>query len=164
MQYRLEYFTQIDTVPEQAFKHDLENILGESEFNLTELFFINRICFKNFKYFGAKVTIDKIFEPLKRLQNGEFEEKLKILLNILDIYDNKIILREEMEKFLTICLYQNYIEELSQEKIIENLFPLDAKFAEYSALYSGIIYKKNIYQIFHNLLQCDENMENSEES
>ena len=163
MQYRLEYFTQIELVPEQGFKNDFETILENTEFNLTELFFINRVCFKNFKYFGAKVTIDKIFEPLKKLQSGEFEEKLKILLNILDIYDNKIILREEMDKFLSICLYQNYANELSQEKIIENLFPLDAKFMEYSSLYSSIIYKKNIYQIFHFLLQCENNDENSDE-
>ena len=162
MQYRLEHFTKIEAVPEQAFKDDLENILENIEFNLTEIFFINRICFKNFKYFGAKVTIDKIYEPLKKLQIGEFEEKLKILLNILDVYDNKIIIRDEMDKFLTMCLYQNYANELSRETIIENLFPLDAKFMEYTTLYSSIIYKKNIYQIFHNLLQCDSTEENSE--
>ena len=163
MQYRLEYFTEIEAVPEQAFKNDLETMIENSEFNLTEIFFINRICFKNFKYFGAKVTIDKIFEPLKKIQCGEFEDKLKILLNILDIYDNKIILREEMDKFLTFCLYQNYLNELSQEKIIENLYPLDAKFVEYSSLYSSIIYKKNIYQVFYFLLQCENKEENSDE-
>jgi hypothetical protein len=51
MQYRLEHFTKIEAVPEQAFKNDLENIIENIEFNLTEFFFINRICFKNFKYF-----------------------------------------------------------------------------------------------------------------
>ena len=163
MQYRLEHFTKIEAVPEQAFKNDLENIIENIEFNLTEFFFINRICFKNFKYFGSKVTIDKIFDPLKKLQTGDFEGKLKILLNILDIYDNKIILKDEMDKFLTICLYQNYANELSRETILEDLFPLDAKFMEYTTLYSSIIYKKNIYQIFYSLLQCDSNEENSEE-
>ena len=161
MQYRLEHFTKIEGVPEQAFKYDLENIIDNCEFNLTEIFFINRICFKSFKYFGAKVTIDIIFEPLKKLQNGEFDEKLKILLNILDIYDNKIIIKEEMDKFLTACLYQNYANDLSQDKIIENLYPMEAKFVEYNALYSSIIYKKNIYHIFKNLLQCDENAEDN---
>ena len=161
MEYRLEHFTKIEGVPEQAFKYDLENIIDNCEFNLTEIFFINRICFKSFKYFGAKVTIDIIFEPLKKLQNGEFDEKLKILLNILDIYDNKIIIKEEMDKFLTACLYQNYANDLSQDKIIENLYPMEAKFVEYNALYSSIIYKKNIYHIFKNLLQCDENAEDN---
>ena len=161
MQYRLEHFTKIEGVPEQAFKYDLENIIDNCEFNLTEIFFINRICFKSFKYFGAKVTIDIIFEPLKKLQNGEFDEKLKILLNILDIYDNKIIIKEEMDKFLTACLYQNYANDLSQDKIIENLYPMEAKFVEYNALYSSIIYKKNIYHIFKNLLQSDENAEDN---
>ena len=164
MQYRLELFTKIDIVPDQAFKNDLENIIEECEFNLTEIFFINRICFKNFKYFGAKVTIDKIFEPLRKLQSGEFEEKLKVLLNILDVYDNKLIIREEMDKFLNICLYQNYVNDLSQEKIIENLFPLEAKFIEYTELYSSIIYKKNIYQIFHYLLQCEDKEQSNENS
>ena len=163
MQYRLEHFTKIEGVPEQAFKYDLENIIDNCEFNLTEIFFINRICFKSFKYFGAKVTIDIIFEPLKKLQNGEFDEKLKILLNILDIYDNKIIIKEEMDKFLTACLYQNYANDLSQDKIIENLYPMEAKFVEYNALYSSIIYKKNIYQVFYFLLQCENKEENSDE-
>ena len=161
MQYRLEHFTKIESVPEQAFKYDLENIINNCEFNLTEIFFINRICFKNFKYFGAKVTIDKIFEPLKKLQNGEFDEKLKIVLNILDIYDNKIIIKDEMDKFLSACLYQNYANDLSQDKIIENLYPMEAKFMEYNTLYSSIIYKKNIYHIFRNLLQCDDNDEDN---
>ena len=161
MQYRLEHFTKVEGVPEQAFKYDLENIIDNCEFNLTEIFFINRICFKSFKYFGAKVTIDIIFEPLKKLQSGEFDEKLKILLNILDIYDNKIIIKDEMDKFLTVCLYQNYVDDLSQDKIIENLYPMEAKFVEYNTLYSSIIYKKNIYHIFNNLLQCDENSEDN---
>ena len=160
MQYRLEHFTKIEAVPEKAFLNDLENIINDCEFNLTEIFFMNRICFKCFKYFGAKVTIDKIFEPLKKLQNGNFDEKLKILLNILDIYDNKIIIKEEMDKFLSVCLYQNYSNDLSQDKIIENLYPMDAKFMEYNTLYSSIIYKKNIYIIFKTLLQCDDNDEN----
>ena len=161
MQYRLEHFTKVESVPEQAFKYDLENIINNCEFNLTEIFFINRICFKNFKYFGAKVTIDKIFEPLKKLQNGEFDEKLKIVLNILDIYDNKIIIKDEMDKFLSACLYHNYANDLSQDKIIENLYPMEAKFMEYNTLYSSIIYKKNIYHIFRNLLQCDDNDEDN---
>ena len=97
------------------------------------------------------------------MQTGDFEGKLKILLNILDVYDNKIILKDEMDKFLTICLYQDYANELSRETILEDLFPLDAKFMEYTTLYSSIIYKKNIYQIFYSLLQCDSNEENSEE-
>ena len=55
-------------------------------------------------------------------------------------------------------MYQNYLEDLSSEKIIEELFPVDAKFQEYSALYSCIMYKKSILAVFKHLLQCyDEN-------
>ena len=164
IQYRLEFFTKVDTIPEETFKIDFEKNFENFEFNLTEIFYINRICFKNFKYFGAKVTIDKVFEPLKKLQNGSFEEKLRILLNILDIYDNKIIIKEEIEKYLTMCLYQNYDDDISIDKIIENLFPLDAKFFGFSEIYSSIIYKKNLYQVFENLLQCHNNKESSEDS
>ena len=164
IQYRLEFFTKVDTIPEETFKIDFEKNFENSEFNLTEIYYINRICFKNFKYFGAKVTIDKVFEPLKKLQNGSFEEKLRILLNILDIYDNKIIIKEEIEKYLTMCLYQNYDDDISIDKIIENLFPLDAKFFGFSEIYSSIIYKKNLYQVFENLLQCHNNKESSEDS
>ena len=116
-------------------------------------YIINRICFKCFKYYGAKTTIDKVFEPLKKLEIGEFEEKLKILLNMLDLYDNKIVFKSEMEKFLAVSMYQNYLEDLSAEKIIEELFPIDAKFQEYSALYSCIMYKKSILAVFKHLLQ-----------
>jgi hypothetical protein len=157
MQYRLEYFTKIMTVPDKAFQNEIENIIKHFNFNWTEIYFINRICFKCFKFFGAKTTIDKVFGPLKKLQIGEFEEKLKILLNLLDIYDNKLIFKVEMEKFLAINLYQNYIDNLSVENIIEEIFPLDAKFIEFTALYSCIIYKKNLLIVFKHLLQYNEN-------
>jgi len=154
LQFRLEYFTKIEGVPEQAFLNELENIINNKEFNWTEIYYINRVCFKCFKYYGAKTTIDKVFEPLKKLEIGDFEEKLKILLNMLDLYDNKIVFKTEMEKFLAVSMYQNYSEDLSSEKIIEELFPLDAKFQEYSTLYSYIIYKKSILEVFKHLLQC----------
>ena len=89
---------------------------------------------------------------------------MRILLNILDIYDNKIIIKEEIEKYLTMCLYQNYDDDISIDKIIENLFPLDSKFFGFSEIYSSIIYKKNLYQVFENLLQCHNNKESSEDS
>ena len=77
---------------------------------------------------------------------------------MLDLYDNKIVFKSEMEKFLAVSMYQNYLEDLSAEKIIEELFPIDAKFQEYSALYSCIMYKKSILAVFKHLLQCyDEN-------
>ena len=158
LQFRLEYFTKMEGVPEQAFLSELENIINNNEFNWTEIYFINRICFKCFKYYGAKTTIDKVFEPLKKLEVGEFEEKLKILLNMLDLYDNKIVFKSEMEKFLAVSMYQSYIEDLSPQKIIEELFPIDAKFQEYSAVYSCIMYKKSIIAVFKHLLQCyDDN-------
>ncbi len=69
-----------------------------------------------------------------------------------------------MNKFFIACLYQNYSEELSQEKIIEELFPFDAKFMEYNTLYSSIIYKKNIYIIFENLLLFADKDDNTEDS
>ena len=156
MQYRLEYFTLIEAVPDKAFQKEIEN-LKDFDFNWTEIYFINRICFKCFKYFGAKTTIDKVFEPLKKFQVGEFEEKLKILLNILDIYDNKLIIRSEMEKFLNISLYQNYIENFSIENIINSIFPLDANFMEFNALYSCVLFKKHLIAVFKHLLQCNEN-------
>ena len=162
MQYRLEYFTEIIIVPQKAFQNEIENLIKKIDFNWTEIYYINRICFKCFKYFGAKTTIDKVFEPLKKLQIGEFEEKLKILLNLLDIYDNKLIFKCEMEKYLAISLYQNYVENLSVENIIEEIFPLDAKFMEFSSLYSFIMYKKDLLLVFKHLLQYNENNENNE--
>ena len=116
--------------------------------------------FKCFKYYGAKTTIDQIFEPLKKIQIGEFEDKLKILLNILDIFDNKLIIRSEMEKFLSISFYQSYEEELSTKNIIDSIFPSDAKFMEYNTVFSTIMFKKSILIIFKDLLQSKEEIFN----
>ena len=162
IQFRLELFTKIESVPEKAFQNEIENIMQKYDFNWTEVYYINRICFKCFKYYGAKTTIDKVFEPLKKLQIGEFEERLKILINILDIYDNKLILKSEVEKFLAVSLYQNYVESLSAQDIIDSIFPLDAKFIEFSALYSCITYKKNILLVFEHLLQYKEDKDNND--
>ena len=75
----------------------------------------------------------------------------------MDIYDNKLIIRSEMEKFLNISLYQNYIENLSIENIINSIFPLDANFMEFNALYSCILFKKHLFAVFKHLLQYNEN-------
>jgi hypothetical protein len=128
------------------------------------LFFINRICFKVFKFFGAKATIDRIYLPLKNLMKSTFEKRVIILLNLLDIYDNKLILKNEIIKFFTFMNYQSFSEDFSIDSIIEIIFRENEEqnFIEFSKIYENIIYNEKLASIFKYLLQ-DNQPEDEEE-
>ena len=130
------------------------------------MYFINRICFKVFKFFGAKATIDRIYLPLKNLMISTFEKKVIILLNLLDIYDNKIILKNEITKFLVFMNYQSFSEEYSIENIIEALFRdnEEKNCIEFSNLYENIIYNPLLSSVFKYLLQDNNQTEKENES
>ena len=102
-----DFYTLLQKVPSKVIEDQIEflNNNANLSFNLIEIYFINRICFKVFKFFGAKATIDRIYLPLKNLMKSTFEKKLIILLNLLDIFDNKLILRNEFNKLfiLIVC-------------------------------------------------------------
>ena len=162
-----DFFTLLQKVPNKVIKEQIE-FLSENDnllFNLTELFFINRICFKVFKFFGAKATIDRIYLPLKNLMISTFEKKVIILLNLLDIYDNKIIMKNEIIKFFVFMNYQSFDEEYSIDNIIEAIFRENEEknCIEFSTLYENIIYNPLLSSIFKYLLQ-DNQTENEEEN
>jgi hypothetical protein len=96
--YNYNFYTYLQKIPSKVIEEQIQFLDNENLlFNLTELFFINRICFKVFKFFGAKATIDRIYLPLKNLMKSTFEKRVIILLNLLDIYDNKLILKNEIK-------------------------------------------------------------------
>jgi hypothetical protein len=161
-----DFFTLLQKVPNKVIKEQIE-FLSENDnllFNLTELFFINRICFKVFKFFGAKATIDRIYLPLKNLMKSTFEKRVIILLNLLDIYDNKLILKNEIIKFFTFMNYQSFSEDFSIDSIIEIIFRENEEqnFIEFSKIYENIIYNEKLASIFKYLLQ-DNQPEDEEE-
>ena len=160
--HKVDFFIKLDTVPSKVIEEQIDFITNEdySSFNLTEIFFINRICFKNFKYFGAKTTIDKIYLPLKSLQKSTFEKKIIILLNILDIYDNKLILKNEVIKFFIFTYYQCFSEEFSIENIIKSIFGDNNDYIEFSQAYYNIIYNPKLVSVFKYLLQCNDEENN----
>ena len=150
------YYTKLENIPSKAIEDELEYALSNISYNWTEIYFINRICFKNFKYYGAKTTIDKIYLPLKNLQTSTFENKLKILLNLLDLYDNKIILKSEIKKFFEFSLLQCFSENFSYDIIINALFPKNNEYMEFGELYTNILSDQKLKQIFKYLLQCND--------
>ena len=156
IQLKLEFFTKLEITPEKAIENELENLLNNITYNWTEIFYVNRICFKNFKYYGAKTTLDKVFIPLQILQTGNFDEKLRIVLNILDIFDNKLIFKSELEKYFAFTLYQNCTSDYSVEKLLDIAFPFDAKFIDFSKLYETIYSNPDLLKVFQCLLQCQE--------
>ena len=150
----------LQTVPNKVIEEQIE-FLSENNnllFNLTELFFINRICFKVFKFFGAKTTIDRIYLPLKNLMISTFEKKVIILLNLLDIYDNKIILKNEIIKFFVFMNYQSFSDEYSIDNIIEAIFRENEEknCIEFSNLYENILYNPLLSSVFKYLLQDNQ--------
>ena len=157
---KLDFFIKLETVPNKIIEEQINFLENENiSFNLTELYFINRICFKNFKYFGAKSTVDRLYLPLKYLQMSTFEKKIIILLNLLDIYDNKLILKNEIKKFFAFTGYQNFDEDFSVDNIIEDLFRENSNYIEFSQLYNNIIFNPKLSSVFRYLLQCNNNID-----
>ena len=154
---KVDFLMKLETVPNKVIEEQIEFLSDENiSFNLTEVFLINRICFKIFKYFGAKATIDKLYLPLKNLQISTFEKKTIILLNILDIYDKKLILKNEIIKFFIFTNYQSFSEEFSVDNIIKDIFQDNTDFIEFSKAYNNIIYSPKLSSIFKYLLQSNE--------
>jgi hypothetical protein len=160
---KVDFFIKLDTVPSKIIEEQVEFLFNDenSSFNLTEIYFINRICFKNFKFYGATTTIDKIYIPLKYLQISTLEKKIIILLNILDIYDNKLILRSEFKKFFNFTNYQYFSEEFSLENIIKAIFKDNKDYVEFSEAFNNIIYNPFLVSVFKYLLQCNEDENNN---
>ena len=163
--YNYNFYTYLQKIPSKVIEEQIQFLDNENLlFNLTELFFINRICFKVFKFFGAKATIDRIYLPLKNLMKSTFEKRVIILLNLLDIYDNKLILKNEIIKFFTFMNYQSFSEDFSIDSIMEIIFRENEEqnFIEFSKIYENIIYNEKLASIFKYLLQ-DNQPEDEEE-
>ena len=161
--YEYDFYYKLQTIPSKVIEEQIEILENNNfSFNLTELYFINRICFKVFKFFGAKATIDKIYMPLKNLMISTFEKKVLILLNLLDIYDNKIILRNEFIKFFNFMNYQSFSEDFSINNIIEIIFreKEEENCIEYSKAFENIVYNDKLASVFKYLLQDNQKEEN----
>ena len=91
----------------------------------------------------------------------------KHLLNILDIYDNKLILKNEFIKFFIFMNYQSFEEDFSIDNIIEIIFreSEETTFIEFSKAYENIVYNQKLASVFKYLLQDnkDEEVEEEEE-
>ena len=156
IQFKMEFITKLETIPNQAILDEIEPLIMKSPFNLLELYLINRVCYKIFKFFGAKAQPSQLYKALKALQTSTFEERLKILLNILDIFDNQLILKSEIEKLLIFFSYQTYYDYLSINNILSSIYAGDIQFVQLAKLYESILKDKNLNKIFKYLLQYED--------
>ena len=87
-----------------------------------------------------------------------FEKRVIILLNMLDIYDNKLILKNEFIKFFIFMNYQSFEEDFSIDNIIDIIFreSEDSTFIEFSKAYKNITDNLKLVSVFKYLLQYNE--------
>jgi hypothetical protein len=159
IQFKMEFVTQLQKIPEKILGKGFDNIIRQTPFNLLEIFIINRVCYKIFKFYGSKAKISQLFFTLKSLQTSTFEQRLKILLNILDIYDNNLILKSEFEKFLGFFSYQSYYDYLSINNIIASIYVNNINYVQLDYLYTLILSEIILKKLFKYLLQFEDEEE-----
>ncbi len=119
---QIYFYTNLKDYPLNIIKKEFSQLILKSTFNIEEQFFINRISFLRFKQCGANLTFHDVFSYLKILQCGTFEEKLRLLILILDINDTKIVLKSEFEKLISCLSIQNYSPDYRLKNIIDLFF------------------------------------------
>ena len=65
IQFKMEFVTQLQKIPEKILGKGFDNIIRQTPFNLLEIFIINRVCYKIFKFYGSKAKISQLFFTLK---------------------------------------------------------------------------------------------------
>jgi hypothetical protein len=152
LEKKIDYNTKFFDNPMSAMKEDFVNSLNNSSFNYEEQFFINRIAFMKFKEYGASLSVIKVFEILKSLQTSNYEEKLRIVLNILDIHDNKLISRTEFEKLLVFLTIQNHNNNHRIYSILDEIFG-KSLVLPYEKLFFSCLEKPLHQELFFEILQ-----------
>jgi len=61
-----------------------QTVEGTLEFNDEELFYMNRIAFRNFKLWGASCHFNKFIDDIKTLQDGEYPSRLLLWLALVN--------------------------------------------------------------------------------
>ena len=126
--------------------------LNNLGFNSDELFVINRICFLLFKRLGYNTTIQHLFDHLIKLQDSCFEERVKILLNLIDIYDNKMIFKTEVIKLFEVF----YIQPFTYAKhALYVFFKENNTTISYDDCFTLILKDNKIRKVFGLLLQIE---------
>lgn len=157
----MEFLTKLSSSPSKALSEQIEELIKKSFFNCEEFFYINRICYKIFKFYGAKSNIGMVYSTLKKFQVCNYEEKILTLLNILDIYDNQTIFKSEVEKFFVFITLQNYTEKYSINSLLEYIFP-HSNFISLRELYQILIKDEVLSPLMKYILQCEDEDEKEE--
>ena len=91
---------------------------------------------------------------LKILQIGNYEEKLRLLLMILDIDDTKIIRKSEFEKLLSFCGLQNYSPDNRVDNVVKLIYGRSlSSFVKYDYFYQKCINDIYCKEIISEILQ-----------
>ena len=163
IQIKLEFLTKLSSSPNKFASEQFGELIKNSFFNCEEFFYINRICYKIFKFYGAKSNIGMLYTTLRKFQISNFEERVLTLLNILDVYDNQTIFKSELEKFFIIVTLQNYNEKYSIPSIMDTIFP-HSNFISLIDLYQIFIQDNNIAPLMKYILQCEEENEEQQQT
>ena len=126
-------------------------IISEFNYSPEELFYINRIAFLNFKNTGVYTNLQVIYSMLYDLQTSTFEVKLRILLRLLDVYDNGIIFKSEIVKLVCIsAVYPSYISK----DIVNIMFKTD-DYIKVDNLITLISNDNKLKELFKTILQSN---------
>lgn len=149
---KIDIFAKLSDNPLSVFNDDFSIKFVNTPYNLEEQFFINRIAFMKFKRYGAILTFDEIYEALKILQTSTFEEKLRLILNLIDIYDNKLLLKTEMEKLLVFTAIQNYESSNRINHVIDELYGKNT-LMKYEDVFNYCLKESNVHEAIREVLQ-----------
>ena len=79
--YKSKHMKDLGRAPAMIQKETVE---GTLDFNDEELYYMNRIAFRNFKLWGASCHFNKFVDDLKILQDGEYSQRLKLWLTLVN--------------------------------------------------------------------------------
>jgi hypothetical protein len=154
IEFKIDISAKLNENPMSILYEEFFSKLSNVTLNCEEQFFMNRIAFMKFKQYGAQLNLSKVFECIKRLQSGEVEEKLRILLDLLDINDNRLILKSEFEKLLVCLTVQNHNSHHRVNNLVEEIFGRNL-FLKYEIIYSDFLHKSLHRELLCEILQID---------
>lgn len=150
---QIYFFANLRENPLSILGKEFSQLILKSNFNIEEQFFINRICFMRFKQCGAKLTFHDIFVFLKIFQTGTYEEKLRLLIAILDINDSKLVLKSEFEKLLSFMSLQNYSPDYRLKNILNLFFDKNIYFLKSEIFFHLCLNDNSCKEIICEILQ-----------
>jgi hypothetical protein len=124
----------------------------ELGYNPLELYYINRVFFSIVKLHGYNTSFQSLIECLRIMNSKLFEEKLKLVLKLLDESDQGLISKFNMESFLLVNFTNPYRK--IYQTVVNSLY-LNKESAKLRDLYQEILSTPHLKEIFMEILQIE---------